>query len=157
MRAGVARKPSISEQRSAPGSMRSRSTTSTSPGDEESDLSLECDTCAIILSSGETLPYLPATPCTTPCAALSFRGVSSMSSRILSIATLAFGLTLATGSLAQTVFKVSAIPDEAPTELQRKFAPLGKYLEQRIGMPVQFTPASDYAAAGQSLATGRLD
>jgi len=80
-----------------------------------------------------------------------------MSSRILSIAALAFGLTLATGSLAQAVFRVSAIPDEAPTELQRKFAPLGKYLEQRIGMPVQFTPVSDYAAVVQSLATGRID
>ena len=31
----------------------------------------------------------------------------------------------ATRSEAQTTLKVSAIPDEAPTELQRKFAPLG--------------------------------
>ena len=27
---------------------------------------------------------------------------------------------------ADAVLRVSAIPDEAPTELQRKFAPLGK-------------------------------
>jgi phosphonate transport system substrate-binding protein len=39
----------------------------------------------------------------------------------------------ATRSEAQTTLKVSAIPDEAPTELQRKFAPLGKYLEANIG------------------------
>ncbi len=32
------------------------------------------------------------------------------------------------------VLRVSAIPDEAPTELQRKFAPLGKYLEAQTGM-----------------------
>jgi phosphonate transport system substrate-binding protein len=29
---------------------------------------------------------------------------------------------------AQQVLRVSAIPDEAPTELQRKFKPLGDYL-----------------------------
>jgi phosphonate transport system substrate-binding protein len=52
---------------------------------------------------------------------------------------------------------VSAIPDEAPTELQRKFAPLGRYLEQRTGMTVQFVPARDYAAVVQALATGRID
>jgi hypothetical protein len=32
-----------------------------------------------------------------------------------------------------------AIPDEAPTELLRKFKPLGAYLEQQPGMPV-FVP-----------------
>jgi phosphonate transport system substrate-binding protein len=31
------------------------------------------------------------------------------------------------------VLRVSAIPDEAPTELQRKFAPLGAYLEAEPG------------------------
>src|SRR5689334_6168003 len=158
MRPGVARKPSISARRSTPGSMRRRSTSCTSPGNDETDLSLESDSCVIILSDGETLHYLPPTPPAARAAPpFPFRGVPSMSSRILSIAALAFGLTLATGSLAQAVFRVSAIPDEAPTELQRKFAPLGKYLEQRIGMPVQFTPVSDYAAVVQSLATGRID
>lgn len=34
--------------------------------------------------------------------------------------------------------KVSAIPDEAPTELLRKFKPLGAYLEKQLGMPVKF-------------------
>jgi phosphonate transport system substrate-binding protein len=65
------------------------------------------------------------------------------------------------GGLAQgqppSVLKVSAIPDEAPTELQRKFAPLGKYLEKRTGMTVEFVPVTDYAAVVEALATGRVD
>jgi phosphonate transport system substrate-binding protein len=53
--------------------------------------------------------------------------------------------------------RVSAIPDESPTELQRKFAPLGAYLEKALGMPVKFTPVSDYAATVEGLAAGKLD
>ncbi len=52
---------------------------------------------------------------------------------------------------------MSAIPDEAPTELQRKFAPLGRYLEQRTGMTVQFVPATDYTSVVESLITGKID
>ena len=55
------------------------------------------------------------------------------------------------------VLRVSAIPDEAPTELQRKFEPLGKYLSAQTGMKVVFTPVSDYAAVVESLATRKLD
>ncbi len=55
------------------------------------------------------------------------------------------------------VLRVSAIPDEAPTELQRKFAPLGKYLEAQTGMKVIFVPVSDYAAVVESLATKKID
>ncbi len=58
---------------------------------------------------------------------------------------------------AQNVLKVSAIPDEAPTELQRKFTPLGKYLESQIGMKVDFTPVTDYAATVEGLAAKKLD
>lgn len=55
------------------------------------------------------------------------------------------------------VLRVSAIPDEAPTELQRKFAPLGKYLEAQTGMKVVFTPVTDYAAVVESLAAKKID
>ncbi len=60
-------------------------------------------------------------------------------------------------SSAQPVLRVSAIPDEAPTELQRKFAPLGRYLEAKTGTKVVFTPVTDYAATVESLAGGKLD
>lgn len=67
------------------------------------------------------------------------------------------GLAFAHGAAAQGVLRVSAIPDEAPTELQRKFKPLGEYLARETGMKVEFTPVTDYAAVVESLATGKLD
>lgn len=63
----------------------------------------------------------------------------------------------AAGALAQGVLRVSAIPDEAPTELQRKFTPLGDYLKKETGMDVQFTPVTDYAAVVEGLATNKID
>jgi phosphonate transport system substrate-binding protein len=56
-----------------------------------------------------------------------------------------------------TVLRVSAIPDEAPTELQRKFKPLGEYLEKKIGMKVEFTPVTDYAASVEALINKKVD
>ncbi len=58
---------------------------------------------------------------------------------------------------AQQVFKITAIPDESPTELARKAAPLVKYLEQKLGMQVEFTPVSDYAASVEALANKQVD
>jgi phosphonate transport system substrate-binding protein len=58
---------------------------------------------------------------------------------------------------AQTPLRVTAIPDEAPTELARKFAPLGRYLQDRLGMPVEWTPVTDYAAAVEALVNGKVD
>ncbi len=58
---------------------------------------------------------------------------------------------------ADKILRVSAIPDEAPTELQRKFEPLGQYLSEQTGMKVVFTPVSDYAAVVESLATRKID
>ena len=63
-----------------------------------------------------------------------------------------------TGALAQpVVLRVSAIPDEAPTELQRKFKPLGDYLRKETGAEVQFTPVTDYAAVVEGLANNKID
>ena len=62
-----------------------------------------------------------------------------------------------TATFAADVLRVSAIPDEAPAELQRKFAPLGKYLEKETGLKVSFVPVTDYAAVVESLATKKLD
>lgn len=66
-------------------------------------------------------------------------------------------LSGAAAAFAQATLRVSAIPDEAPTELQRKFAPLGKYLEAELKMPVNFVPVSDYAGVVEALAAKRLD
>jgi phosphonate transport system substrate-binding protein len=75
--------------------------------------------------------------------------------KLLATLALAFG---AAAAFAQTaVLRVSAIPDEAPTELQRKFKPLGDYLKQETGMDVQFTPVTDYAAVVEGLANHKID
>ena len=58
---------------------------------------------------------------------------------------------------AQAVFKITAIPDESPTELARKAAPLVKYLESKLGTKVEFTPVSDYAASVEALANKQID
>ncbi len=73
---------------------------------------------------------------------------------------LAAGIALSVSALvaeAADVLKVSAIPDEAPTELLRKFKPLGAYLEKQLGMPVEFVPVADYAAVVEGIAADRVD
>ena len=60
-------------------------------------------------------------------------------------------------ALAQPVLRVTAIPDESPTELSRKFAPLGKYLEGKLGMKVEWTPVTDYAAAVETVVNKKID
>ncbi|MEQ1536632.1 MAG: putative selenate ABC transporter substrate-binding protein [Burkholderiaceae bacterium] len=73
--------------------------------------------------------------------------------------TVALGLVAAfsVAAFAQPVFKVTAIPDESPTELARKAAPLVKYLEKTLGMKVEFTPVTDYAASVEALANKQVD
>jgi phosphonate transport system substrate-binding protein len=70
-----------------------------------------------------------------------------------------FGIAISLSSiaLAQNVLRISAIPDEAPTELQRKFKPLAEYLSKETGMKVEFTPVTDYAAVVEALATKKID
>ena len=73
---------------------------------------------------------------------------------------LAAGLVLsccAVVAQAADTLRVSAIPDEAPTELLRKFEPLGRYLSKQLGMDVKFVPVADYPAVVESLASNRLD
>ena len=58
---------------------------------------------------------------------------------------------------AQSVFKVTTIPEEAATEQVRKFGPLVKYLERRLGQKVEFTAVSDYPAAVEALVNKQVD
>jgi phosphonate transport system substrate-binding protein len=66
-------------------------------------------------------------------------------------------LAAAFAAHAQQVLRVTAIPDESPTELARKAAPLMKYLEQKLGVKVEYTPVSDYAASVEALANRQVD
>ncbi|MFM2057255.1 MAG: hypothetical protein RLY71_1640 [Pseudomonadota bacterium] len=83
-------------------------------------------------------------------------------SRRAVIRTLLGSSLLLTGALAAAqatpgVLRVTAIPDESPTELARKFAPLAKYLESRLGLKVEWTPVTDYAAAVETLVNKKVD
>lgn len=53
--------------------------------------------------------------------------------------------------------RISAIPDENPTELMRIYTPFAEYLSREIGIPVKFYPVVDYAATVEGLAAKKLD
>ncbi|MEO8153246.1 MAG: putative selenate ABC transporter substrate-binding protein [Rhizobacter sp.] len=84
--------------------------------------------------------------------------MTSLFNRLFALASLAM---LSALTQAQTVtpgvLRVTAIPDESPTELARKFEPLGKYLESKLGMKVEWTPVTDYAAAVETVVNRKID
>jgi len=73
------------------------------------------------------------------------------------VAALLAALLAVASRSAAAELRVSAIPDESPTELQRKFAPLGAYLGRATGLEVKFVAVTDYAATVEGLAAGKLD
>jgi len=66
-----------------------------------------------------------------------------------------FGTSL--GLNAQTVLRVTTIPEEAATEQIRKFGPLTKYLERTVGTKVDFVPVNDYPAAVEALVNKQVE
>ena len=58
---------------------------------------------------------------------------------------------------SQGVLRISAIPDENPTELQRKFSKVAAYLEKEVGVKIQYTAVTDYAAVVEALAAKKID
>lgn len=81
-----------------------------------------------------------------------------MLKQFISISVMLFSIFSAqSAALAEGTLRVTAIPDEAPTELQRKFKPLGEYLEKEIGMKVEFIPVSDYPASVEALVAKKVD
>jgi phosphonate transport system substrate-binding protein len=57
---------------------------------------------------------------------------------------------------AKTI-RVTGIPDENPTELQRKYRPMVDYLRKQLGTKVEYIPVTDYGAAVQALSAGKLE
>jgi phosphonate transport system substrate-binding protein len=53
--------------------------------------------------------------------------------------------------------RISGIPDENPTGLQRKQAPMVEYLSKALGAQIKYIPVTDYGAAVQALSAGQLD
>jgi phosphonate transport system substrate-binding protein len=66
-------------------------------------------------------------------------------------------LLISSVALAAQTLRISTIPDEAPTELIRKFKPLTQYLEKELGMKVKFIPLVNYAATVEALSAGKVD
>jgi phosphonate transport system substrate-binding protein len=81
---------------------------------------------------------------------LKVAGLSAFSALLLS--SLVVG-----GANAQTVFKVTTIPEEAATEQIRKFGPIVKYLESSLGVKVEFIPVTDYPAAVEAMVNKNVD
>ena len=86
-------------------------------------------------------------------AYFSFQSIKSL----LGIAALTAASALTSASYAQTVFRVTTIPEEAATEQTRKFGPIVKYLESKLGQKVEFIPVSDYPAAVEALVNKQVD
>ncbi len=69
----------------------------------------------------------------------------------------AMGILLSRAPVSSAPLRISAIPDEAPTELIRKYKPLVAYLEKELGMKVKFLPLVNYVATVEALAAGKVD
>jgi len=69
----------------------------------------------------------------------------------------AIAFSALTHAQTQPTLRVTTIPEEAATEQIRKFTPLATYLENQLGMKVQFTPVTDYPAAVESLVNKKVD
>jgi phosphonate transport system substrate-binding protein len=54
-------------------------------------------------------------------------------------------------------FVTGAIPDQDPQKLQRQYTKLAAYLEKQLGIPVQYKPVTNYAAAVTAFKVGDLD
>lgn len=52
---------------------------------------------------------------------------------------------------------IGAIPDQDPERLQRLYGSLASYLERELGVPVEYRPVTDYAAAVTAFRVGDLD
>lgn len=61
------------------------------------------------------------------------------------------------GSSGQEALTIGAIPDQDPEVLQRLYGTLSDYLEEELGVPVEYEPVTDYAAAVTAFRVGDLD
>lgn len=59
--------------------------------------------------------------------------------------------------IAAEVLQMSAIPDEAPAEIMRIYAPFAEYLSRELAVQVRFVPVVDYAATVEAFAAKKLD
>src|SRR3989304_4618196 len=75
---------------------------------------------------------------------------------ILGVAVAIVGLRSAAWSDIPKELRVSAIPDENPTELVRIYTPFVEYLSKELGIPVRYYNVIDYAATVEGMAAKKL-
>lgn len=61
------------------------------------------------------------------------------------------------GARVESPLTVGAIPDQDPEQLQRLYVKLADYLTAELGVPVEYRPVTDYAAAVSAFRVGDLD
>ena len=66
------------------------------------------------------------------------------------------GISTTNGTQAKPLV-TGAIPDQDPEKLQRQYSKLATYLEKELGVPVEYKPVTDYAAAVTAFKVGDLD
>lgn len=76
---------------------------------------------------------------------------------LLSLAACLLSAALTLPAQAEQILRITTIPEEAASEQIRKFTPLAKYLEQSLGMKVEFRPVADYPAAVEALVNKQVD
>lgn len=75
---------------------------------------------------------------------------------LISLATVV-ALVLYAASYSEPVLRASFMPDESPSLLRRKSKPLLDYLEQRVGMKIEFRPVPDGDTLVEALLANKLD
>lgn len=65
--------------------------------------------------------------------------------------------TVEDGAAATDPLTVGSIPDQDPEKVQRQAQALADYLEAELGVPVEYQPVTDYAAAVTAFRVGDLD
>ena len=75
---------------------------------------------------------------------------------LLVVALLA-GVVGESGAQTPGLLRVSAIPGESPTEVARRFVPLGRYLEKELEMRVEWVPGTDYDLVVDAVVNRRVD
>ena len=76
---------------------------------------------------------------------------------IVAIAMVILGSAASQAAEPVKELRVSAIPDENPTELMRIYTPFVEYLSKELGLKVNYTNVVDYAATVEGLAAKKLD
>ncbi|HEX3033043.1 MAG TPA: phosphate/phosphite/phosphonate ABC transporter substrate-binding protein [Bacillota bacterium] len=60
-------------------------------------------------------------------------------------------------TVAPKILRVGLVPNQAPDELKAKYEPLKKYLQNKLGMEIEFFVANNYAGVVEAIANDKLD